>query len=55
MKSIYRCESIRNKTIAVLMLYSGLKVSEVANLNVSDVFVTARKGEITVRCEEFQT
>jgi len=50
MKSIYRCESMRNKTIAVLMLYSGLRVSEVANLNVSDVFVTARKGEITVRC-----
>lgn len=49
LKVIAHCASSRNRTIALLMLYSGLRVSEVAALNVGDVFLTARKGEIVVR------
>ena len=32
------------------MLHCGLRISEVAGLNVSDVVLTARKRELTVRC-----
>ena len=32
------------------MLHCGLRISELAALNVSDVFVTARKGDVLVRC-----
>lgn len=50
LKAIARCESSRNKTIALLMLHTGLRISEIASLNVGDVFITARKGEIVVKC-----
>jgi site-specific recombinase XerD len=50
LRSVGRCSSQRNKTIALLFLHTGLRISELAALNVGDVFVTARKGEITVRC-----
>ena len=32
------------------MLHCGLRISEVSGLNVSDVVLTARKRELTVRC-----
>jgi site-specific recombinase XerD len=50
LRSVSRCSSQRNKTIALLFLHTGLRISELAALNVGDVFVTSRKGEITVRC-----
>ena len=50
LKSVSRCKSSRNKTIVMLFLHTGLRISELAALNVGDVFVTARKGEIVVRC-----
>ncbi len=53
-KAIARCESVRNKTIALMLLHSGLRISELAALNVGDIFVTARKGEIVVRCGKNQ-
>lgn len=42
--------SPRNRTIALILIHTGLRISELAALSVGDVFVTARKGEITVRC-----
>lgn len=50
LRAISRCDSARNRTIALLMLHTGLRISELVALNVGDVFVTARKGEILVRC-----
>ena len=36
--------------MALVMLHTGLRISELVALNVGDVFVTARKGELVVRC-----
>ena len=36
--------------MAMVMLHCGLRISEVAGLNISDVVLTARKRELTVRC-----
>jgi integrase/recombinase XerC/integrase/recombinase XerD len=48
-RSIAR-SSVRNQTVMLLMLHTGLRISELAALNVGDVFVTSRKGELLVRC-----
>lgn len=50
LKVIAKCSSLRNKTIAMVMLSCGLRISEVAALNVSDVLLAARKRELIVRC-----
>lgn len=50
MKTVMLSPSRRNSTIIILMLHAGLRIAEVAALNVGDVFLTARKGEILVRC-----
>lgn len=41
--------SVRDKAIVSLLLHTGLRVSELSNLKVSDVEITDRKGKITVR------
>lgn len=50
LKAVMHCKSVRNQAIVFLMLHCGLRIAEVAALNAGDVFVTARRGEITVRC-----
>lgn len=50
LKAITRLKSARNRTMALLMLHCGIRISELAALNVGDVFVTARKGELLIRC-----
>lgn len=50
LKIIAKCESLRNKAIAMIMLSCGLRISEVAQLNVGDVLLAARKRELVVRC-----
>ncbi len=50
LKAVCSSKSLRNKTIATLMLNCGLRISEVAQLNVSDIVLTARKRELVVRC-----
>jgi len=42
--------SLRNRAVVMVMLHAGLRISEVAGLNVGDVCLTARRGEILVRC-----
>jgi len=42
--------STRNRAIAYLLLHTGLRISELAALNVGDIFLTARKGELLIRC-----
>ena len=43
-------KSLRNKTIAGVLLNCGLRLSEVAQLNIGDVLLSARKRELVVRC-----
>ena len=50
LKEILRSKSKRNRMIALVMLHCGLRISEVALLNVGDVLLSARKRELTVRC-----
>lgn len=50
LKCIEQSTILRNKAIAMLMLHCGLRVSEVHQLNISDVLLSARKKEIVVRC-----
>ena len=49
LKAVAQTKSYRNKSIALLMLHCGLRISEVHSLLVSDVLLCARKREVTVR------
>lgn len=49
LKVIAQCKSLRNQVIALVMLHCGLRISEVAGLNVGDVLLTARRRELVVR------
>ena len=42
--------SLRNKAVVMVMMHAGLRISEVAALNVGDISLTARRGEVLVRC-----
>ena len=44
-----RCPKVRDKAVAKLLLYTGLRVSECAALNHSDILISARKGTVIVR------
>lgn len=44
-----RCGSARNTAIALLLLYTGLRVEEAEALDVEDVRVSARRGKVIVR------
>lgn len=45
---------LRDRTLALLFMHTGFRISEVASLNLGDVSLTSRKGEITVRCGKGQ-
>jgi len=49
LKALVRA-SLRNRAVATIMMHAGLRISEVSALNVGDVSLTARRGEILVRC-----
>jgi site-specific recombinase XerD len=44
-----RCGSARNTAIGLLLLYTGLRVEEVEELDVDDVRISARRGKVIVR------
>ena len=48
-RAVERLPSVRDRAIVTLMLYTGLRLSELAALVVTDVAITARKGMVTVR------
>jgi site-specific recombinase XerD len=50
LKAVAMSSSARNRAIALLMIHCGLRVSELVNLNVGDVALTARKRELVIRC-----
>jgi integrase/recombinase XerC len=49
MRAVERCESPRDRAIAVLLVNTGLRIGECAALNVDDIAVSARKGRVVVR------
>ncbi|NUM48658.1 MAG: tyrosine-type recombinase/integrase [Anaerolineales bacterium] len=44
-----RFRALRDQTVVILMLNTGLRIGEVCNLVVSDLLITARKGQLLVR------
>lgn len=42
--------SLRDKCLIMLMWHTGLRISELAALNIDDIALTARTGTVTVRC-----
>ena len=49
LRAVERLPSVRDRAIVTIMLYTGLRLSELAALVVTDVAITARKGMVTVR------
>jgi len=50
LKAIAQCRTLRNRVLALVMLHCGLRISEVAQLNIGDVLLSIRKRELVVRC-----
>src|SRR6266436_878610 len=48
LRAVERTFSVRDQTIALLLLYTGLRLGECAALNVADVCISARKGIVIV-------
>jgi site-specific recombinase XerD len=49
LRAAERCGRPRDRAVVALMAFAGLRVSEVAQLDVGDVALSARKGSVTVR------
>jgi integrase/recombinase XerC len=48
LRAAEKADSLRDRAIGLLGFYSGLRVAEISALNLSDVVLSARKGQITV-------
>ncbi len=49
LRAVERCPSVRDRAIARLLFYTGLRIGECAALDVEDVAISARKGLVIVR------
>src|SRR5712692_10270616 len=49
LRAVERCSSVRDRAIALLLFYTGLRISECAALTVEDVRLSSRKGLVIVR------
>ncbi len=49
LRAVERCHSARDQAIAHLLFYTGLRLGECVALDVDDVAVSARKGQVIVR------
>jgi integrase/recombinase XerC len=49
LRTVERCPSTRDRAIAILLFYTGLRLGECAGLDVDDVRISARKGMVIVR------
>ena len=49
LRAVERCPSARDRAIALLLFYTGLRISECAALTLADVRLSARKGLVVVR------
>lgn len=49
LRAVERCPSIRDRAVALLLFFTGLRVGECSALDVEDVVTSARKGKVIVR------
>ena len=49
LRAVERCPSARDRAIATVFLYTALRLSELAALEVGDVSMSARRGRVKVR------
>ncbi len=49
LRTVERCPSARDRAIATMFFYTGLRLSELAALDVEDVSMSARRGRVRVR------
>ena len=49
LRAVERCPSERDRAIATVFFYAGLRLSELAALEMSDVSMSARRGRLRVR------
>ncbi len=49
LRAIEDCKSIRDKAVATLLLYSGMRIGECAALNEDDIALSERKGVVKIR------
>jgi integrase/recombinase XerC len=54
LRAVERCPLVRNRAIAHLLFYTGLRLSECAALDLDDVPLSARKGRVIVRAGKGQ-
>jgi site-specific recombinase XerD len=55
LRAIERSSSLRDQALARLLFYTGLRLSECATLDVSDILISARKGLVIVRSGKGET
>jgi len=48
-RAVQKAYRPRDEAVIMLMLHTGLRVSEVSNLRIGDISISPRKGEIVVR------
>lgn len=49
LRAVQKANRPRDEALIILMLYTGLRVSEVSNLHIGDISISPRKGKIIVR------
>jgi site-specific recombinase XerD len=49
LRAVERCPSVRDRAVAFLLFYTGLRIGECEALDQSDVLLSARKGMVIVR------
>jgi site-specific recombinase XerD len=49
LRTIERCPHARDRSLALLLFYTGLRISECTALNADDILLSARKGKVIVR------
>jgi site-specific recombinase XerD len=49
LRAVERCPSARDRCVARVLFFAGLRVSELVGLDVDDVLLSARKGRVIVR------
>jgi integrase/recombinase XerC len=50
LRAVATSKHLRDRTVAMLMLHCGIRLSEVMNLNIGDVVMTARRHQLIIRC-----
>ncbi len=55
LRAVERSPSVRDRALALLLFYTGLRVGEATALNLDDVLLSARRGKVIVRLGKGQT